>query len=154
MKTNKQIPLNVLLADDDPDDRFFFTKALSEIPIETHLTTVNNGEELMKYFSDNIKNLPDILFLDLSMPRKTGYECLVEMKADKKLENLPAIMYTTSFTRGIDLEANLISTLSKMGAEDYIRKPADFGELKLVIQETLLKIMAKMRLSEKEDLNK
>lgn len=140
--------LNVLLADDDPDDRFFFQKALNEIPLPTHFQTVNNGEELMKYLSENSKNLPDILFLDLSMPRKTGFECLVEMKADKKLEKLPAIMYTTSFTRGIDLESNLISTLSKMGAEDYIRKPADFKELKQIIHETLIKIMEKIRLAD------
>src|SRR6187551_2672130 len=98
MKVEQQnIALNILLADDDIDDRFFFEKALTEIPIATQLKTVGNGEELMEYLEKNPTNLPDILFLDLSMPRKTGFECLIEIREDKLFEKLYVVMFTTSF---------------------------------------------------------
>ncbi len=134
-------PLNILLADDDIDDRFFFDKALKEIKVASNLVTVSNGELLMKYLTERLLQLPDILFLDLSMPRKTGFECLAEIKENDQLKDLPVIIFTTSFTRGIDFEDNLKKTFSKMGAEGYIRKPGDFEELKEVIHQTLLKMM-------------
>ena len=137
------IRVNVLIADDDNDDRFFFAKALQEMPISTNLTVVTNGEELMDYFSVNVKNLPDILFLDLSMPRKTGFECLIEIRANKQLDDMPVVMLSTSFMRGIDYEQNLMDTLIRMGAQHYIRKPSDFEELKTVIQEALTRLVKK-----------
>lgn len=136
-------PLNILLADDDMDDRSFFDKALKEIPIDSNLTTLNNGEQLMEYLSAHAGQLPDVLFLDLSMPRKTGFECLAEIKENEKLKALTVIMFTTSFTRGFDLEENLRGTLMRMGAHDYIRKPAGFQELKEVIQHALISIIKK-----------
>jgi CheY-like chemotaxis protein len=139
------IPLNILLADDDMDDRFFFSKALDEIPVNTKLSTVNNGELLMEYLTNNEDNLPDVLFLDLSMPRKTGFECLAEIKENKKLADITVIMFTTSFTRSMDLEDNLKTTLIRMGAADYIRKPGDFDEYKLIIQEVINSLIEKRK---------
>lgn len=139
MKVNQpNISLHILLADDDMDDRNFFDKALKEIPVPTTLTIVNNGEELMKWLFENENQLPDVLFLDLSMPRKTGFECLAEIKENEKLKELTVIMLTTSFTRGIDLEDNLKTTLIKMGAASYIRKPVQFSELIRAIHEVLI----------------
>ena len=149
-KLNNQ-PLCVLFADDDIDDRIFFENALKEIPIRSRLITVNNGEQLMEYLKYHEADLPDVLFLDLSMPRKTGFECLVEIKENEKLKNLPVIMFTTSFTRGIELEYNLINTLSKMGAQDYLRKPGDYEEYKLVIHQALTRMMEKSNYAENEN---
>jgi CheY-like chemotaxis protein len=149
---NLELPdtvLNILLADDDLDDRFFFDKVLKEIPISTSLKTVNNGEQLMIFLNENLQKLPDVLFLDLSMPRKTGFECLSEIKENINLRHLKVIMFTTSFTRGADLEENLKSTLLKMGARDYIRKPNEYEELKKVIHNALLKIIENVRTVEK-----
>jgi CheY-like chemotaxis protein len=144
MMSNQQgTPLNILLADDDMDDRSFFDKALKEISIDSKLTTVNNGEQLMEYLLAHLGQLPDVLFLDLSMPRKTGFECLSEIKENEKLKALTVIMFTTSFTKGFDLEDNLRNTLIRMGAADYIRKPAGFEELKMVIQQALIKLAVK-----------
>ncbi len=144
MKANQQVaPLNILLADDDMDDRFFFDKALKEIPIASQLITFNNGEQLMEYLTAHAGQLPDILFLDLSMPRKTGFECLSEIKENEKLKGLTVIMLTTSFTRGLDLEDNLSKTLIRMGATDYIRKPVEFNELKQIIHQALKNLAAK-----------
>jgi CheY-like chemotaxis protein len=143
----KETGLNILLADDDTDDKFFFEKALKEIPILTNLITVNNGEELMDYLATNSEYLPDVIFLDLSMPRKTGYECLIEIKEDEKLKNIPVVMFSTSFTHGIDLEQSLMTTRSKMGAQNYIRKPSDFEKLKQVIQDALTELIEKENLT-------
>jgi len=138
--TQQATPLNILLAEDDMDDRFFFDKALKEIPITTELRMVNNGEELMQYLVENPGPIPDVLFLDLSMPRKTGFECLAEIKENEALKELTVIMFTTSFTRGLALEDNLKNTLIRMGATDYIRKPGGFEELKQVIQQALINL--------------
>ena len=149
MKVNLQsAPLNILLADDDMDDRIFFDKALKEIPVSTMLRTVNNGEELMDYLNKNTNQLPDVLFLDLSMPRKTGFECLAEIKENDRLKALPVVMFTTSFTRGVDLEENLKITLARMGALDYIRKPGDFTAYKSVIHQALIKVIEKLSITE------
>lgn len=152
MKVNQpSISLHILLADDDMDDRNFFDKALKEIPVPTTLTIVNNGEELMEWLFKNADRLPDVLFLDLSMPRKTGFECLSEIKENEKLKELTVIMLTTSFTRGIDLEDNLKSTLIKMGAASYIRKPVQFSELIRAIHEVLITLEEKASTGSEEN---
>ncbi|MDP1764331.1 MAG: response regulator [Sediminibacterium sp.] len=143
--SSKQV--NILLADDDIDDRLFFDKALKEIPITTQLTTVHDGEQLMNYLSENSENLPDILFLDLSMPRKTGFECLSEIKHNKKLQALFVVMFSTSYSRDIIYEQSMIDILSKIGAQDYIRKPGDFEQLKKIIHNVLIRVTEEKRLN-------
>jgi CheY-like chemotaxis protein len=137
------ITLHIILADDDIDDRSFFEKALKEIPIPNRLTTVRDGEELMNYLHANSDHLPDVLFLDLSMPRKTGFECLSEIKEDEKLKLLPVIMLSTSFPRDNKYEQNIINMLYTIGAMDYIRKPGDYQILKEVVHTALIKVTLK-----------
>jgi CheY-like chemotaxis protein len=138
-------PLNILLAEDDLDDQIFFKNVLLELPISTNLTTFKDGEQLMKYLIKNSSNVSstDILFLDLSMPHKTGYECLIEIKENTKLKELQVVMFTCSFTNGIDFEQNMINTLTRMGAVGFIRKPGSFEELKNLIETTLYRLMDK-----------
>ncbi len=132
---NKHI--NVLLADDDSDDQFFFNKALKSLPISTHLTTVHDGEQLMNYLAENSEHLPNVLFLDINMPRKNGFECLFEIKHNEKLKDLPVVMFSTSYPRDMNYERDMINTLLNIGAYDYIRKPDDFTQLKKVISNAL-----------------
>jgi len=120
---------NLLLADDDIDDCIFFKEVLEELPVESFLTTVKDGVELMKFL--NTANLPDVLFLDLNMPRKTGHECLSEIKKDQKLKHLPVIIFSTSFDHVV------ANALYDKGAHYYIRKPAEFSKLKKIIHEAL-----------------
>ena len=143
-------PLNILLADDDADDRSFFSKALKEIPVDTNLTTVNDGEELMDYFSKNSDQFPDVLFLDLSMPRKGGFECLTEMKEDSNLKDIPVVMFSTSYTQDFNYELSMIEVLYKIGAQDYIRKPGSIPELKQLIFHSLCKVIKESRLNLQE----
>jgi len=139
--------LNILLAEDDQDDRDFFDKALKEIPIPTHLTTVNEGEKLMEYLYKNSEHLPDVLFLDLNMPRKNGFECLVEIKENEKLKDLPVVMFTISCPRDIKYEEDMINRLLKIGAHDFIRKSDSLVQLKEFIYQVI------KRVAEKESFN-
>lgn len=111
-----QPPSKFLLADDDNDDRFFFRDVLSKVSPSAELTTVGDGEELMKYLFDNSHQLPDVLFLDINMPRKNGKECLIEIRADEKLKHLPIIIYSTS------LPEIIADELFAIGANKYLRK--------------------------------
>lgn len=124
---------NLLLADDDEDDCDFFKEALDEISIKTELTMVHDGVQLMDYLKKNISNLPDVVFLDLNMPRKNGIECLTEIKENEKLKALPIIIFSTS------LDSEIVDNLYKKGASFYIRKPGDFSKLKKVIENALNK---------------
>lgn len=123
--------LNILLADDDQDDRLFFDKALKELPITATLTVVKDGQELMQLLNEETSELPDVLFLDINMPCKTGTECLAEMKLNKKLKDIPVIMFSTSNSQ------EDIKMLFKNGANVYIHKPNDFTKLKEIIYHAL-----------------
>ncbi len=127
-----EAPLKLLLADDDQDDCIFFSEALSELPVSTTLATANDGVELMDLLSARWENLPDIIFLDLNMPRKTGFDCLMEIKGSDKLRNIPVIIFSTSYN------PEIASSLYKNGANYYIRKPSGFPALKKVIHQVLL----------------
>lgn len=123
--------LNILLANDDIDDCVFFRQALDELTIPTNLITVYDGEQLMQELASGIHPLPDILFLDLYMPRKNGSECLSEIKHDLKLKGFPVIMFSTSS------QPDIVAQLYKNGALYFIRKPNEYGQLKEMIQRTL-----------------
>ena len=123
--------LNILLADDDEDDCLFFKEALAEIAATINFTAVHNGEQLMQLLTDETYKLPHILFLDLNMPRKNGFECLTEIKQNKKLKNLPVIIFSTS------LEQEVVNLLYHNGAQFFIRKPSEFAQFKKIIKHTL-----------------
>ncbi|PJJ07004.1 CheY-like chemotaxis protein [Flavobacterium sp. 1] len=127
--------LNILLVDDDIDDIYFFDIALKELPVSAHLTIVNDGEQLMNYLSENLEHLPDILFLDLNMPRKNGFECLEEIRLIEKLKHLPIIIFSTSFEQGV------VNILYKNGAQYFIRKPSDFSQFKKLIHQSLIFVL-------------
>ena len=116
MQTPQVHPLNILLADDDSDDRYFFAEAIKEIPIPIRLNQVVDGEHLMDYLSSNIGNLPSALFLDLNMPRKSGKECLRELKTNQQLKGIPVIIHSTS------CNIDEVDDLYAIGAHYYLHK--------------------------------
>ena len=123
-------PISILLADDDKDDCLLFQDALEELPLQTHLSVVNNGEQLMTYLHKE-KETPTVLFLDLNMPRKSGLECLAEIRRIQKLKNIPVVIFSTS---GSEIAIEKTYTL---GATYFICKPRSYGLLKKAI-ETIL----------------
>jgi CheY-like chemotaxis protein len=122
-------PLNILLADDDEDDRIFFRDALQQVSPDATLSVVENGVELMRRLGRN--SLPDLLFLDLNMPLKNGYECLFEIHSNPRLQRLPVIILSTSSV------AEHINDMLKDLACLYIKKPGTFDELKAHLQHAL-----------------
>ena len=123
--------LYILLADDDEDDRLFFKDAFEEIKIQTKVDFVHDGMQLMDHLMDPETKLPDILFLDLNMPKKTGKECLIEIKKTEHLKNIIIAIYSTSSSEE-DIEDTFIQ-----GANIYIKKPNDFSKLKKVIKDVV-----------------
>jgi len=123
--------LQILLADDDDEDCRFFEEVLKEIPLPTKLDTVKDGVELMEYLRGNVQQLPQVLFLDLNMPLKNGFECLEEIKLNEQFNRLPVIILSTS------RQENIINMLYKIGASRYIRKTESFEKLKKVIYQAL-----------------
>lgn len=124
------ISIDILLADDDEDDCLFFKEALEELPISTKLTTVTDGNQLM-HLLNTTDILPHVLFLDLNMPRKNGYECLSEIQISPSLRELPVIIFSTSFDK------DSVNQLHDYGAHYYIRKPGEFNDLKNVLHKAL-----------------
>ena len=129
--------LDVLLADDDTDDCHFFKEALEELKLAIKLTTVHDGEKLMTWLENRVTEggyppLPNVLFLDLNMPRKNGFECLHEIKSSERLKQLPVIILSTSFEEGV------VNLLYASGAQYFLRKPTDFSLFKKAIQQTVI----------------
>jgi CheY-like chemotaxis protein len=123
--------VQILLADDDEDDRLLFKDAFNELRIKTVVNTVNDGVELMRLLNQKNTTLPHILFLDLNMPRKTGMECLLEIKNTGNLKDIPIAIYSTSASEE-DIEETFVN-----GANVYIKKPSDFGTLKKVLEHVI-----------------
>lgn len=124
---------HIMLADDDEDDCLLFKDALAELHVSTQLTIIHNGEHLMQLLYKTGR-LPDLLFLDLNMPRKNGIACLAEIKCSEVLKNIPVIILSTSF------EQDIVALLYKKGAQHCIRKPNEFSKLKEVIYQAITTI--------------
>lgn len=123
--------MHIILADDDEDDRLFFTDAFDELKINTKVQTYNDGAALMDYLNDEGSILPEILFLDLNMPKKNGIECLQEIKSNPKFSNIAVAIYSTSSSEE-HIEETFVS-----GANIYIKKPSDFNMLKKVLSDVV-----------------
>jgi len=120
-----------MLADDDEDDRLFFKEAFEEVKIKYDISTFNDGEQLMQYLNQHGNPLPDIIFLDLNMPRKSGMECLREIRQDDRLKRISVAIYSTSSSEQ-DIEDTFVA-----GANVYIKKPNDFNMLKKVLSDVV-----------------
>lgn len=130
--------IHLLLAEDDKDDRFFFRKALKQLDHKVSLTMTDDGTQLMNYLTKKNSLLPDVLFLDLNMPCKNGLECLVEIKQQARLKNMPVIIYSTS------VHNDVADILYKNGAHYYVRK-TDIENLVLALDK-ILKLVEKKEL--------
>jgi CheY-like chemotaxis protein len=117
-------PVELLMVEDNPADALIAREALSEVQLENRLNVVPDGVEAMAYLRGENgyaeRKLPDLVLLDLNMPRKDGREVLSEMKHDRTLCKIPVVVLTTSrseedVVRAYDLHANC-----------YIAKPIDF----------------------------
>jgi len=119
---------NIFLADDDADDRMFFEDALNQLPIPIRLTLSNDGLELMRNLETVV---PDVIFLNLNMPRKNGFQCLEEIRNTPSLKDIPIVIFSTT------VNEDAVNKTYQLGANYYIRKPHSF-ELLVKAIETVL----------------
>lgn len=115
------------LADDDPDDTLLFEEIVGDCPLPIRLETASDGKEALMMLQEMEGPLPDVLFLDLNMPRMDGKECLREIRSDILLSNIPVVIYTTSsHQRDID-------DCIALGANGFITKPSDMSDLEKIV---------------------
>jgi len=125
-------PVEILLVEDSPGDVRLTIEALKEAKVHNHLSVAADGAEAMEFLhrkgNHNAKPRPDLILLDLNLPKKDGREVLAEIKADPSLRRIPVVVLTTSrdevdIVRAYDLHANC-----------YITKPVDFKQFIKVVQ--------------------
>ena len=128
--SNPEGPVQILMADDDPDDRLMAKKALKEYRLKNGIRFVEDGQELMDYLHHRGKYAdpatspqPGLILLDLNMPRKDGREALAEIKADPELRRIPVVILTTS-----KAEEDILRSYD-LGVNSYITKPVSFQGL-------------------------
>jgi CheY-like chemotaxis protein len=122
--------ITILMAEDDPDDRFLMKQAFLEIGTDADLRFVEDGEELMdyllrsgKYTDAALSPRPGLIFLDLNMPKKDGRQALLEIKTDPNLERIPIAIWTTSN----EVEDKIRCEIA--GADVFVTKPTGYTEL-------------------------
>jgi CheY-like chemotaxis protein len=125
--------INVLLIEDDPGDVLITREALSTGKVLHHLEVVDDGEAALAYLRQEGQYTgavrPDLIFLDLNLPRVNGHEVLAIVKADERLRHIPVVVLTTSnaeedVLRSYDLHANA-----------YVTKPVDLDAFMSVVRQ-------------------
>ncbi len=119
-------PIEVLLVEDSPGDVRLTEEALKEGKVRNNLNVVMDGVEAMAYLRREGRyasaTRPDIVLLDLNMPKKDGREVLAEMKSDHRLRRIPVVILTTS-----EAEQDILKTYD-LHANCYITKPVDLDQ--------------------------
>jgi CheY-like chemotaxis protein len=123
------IPLShIVLADDDTDHGLLFEKILERVHPSLTLTKILDGQALIQYLT---RNVPDLLFLDLKMPYKDGFECLEDIRNQEKLQHLPIVVYSSSSDL-IDIKKSFLHK-----ADLYMVKPFSAKHLLNALQTVL-----------------
>jgi CheY-like chemotaxis protein len=128
MEILKESAKQVMLAEDDEDDFYFFSMAINEVPYTVVLKRADDGELLLELLNQEV---PDVLFMDMYLPKKNGRECLKEIRSNKKYDTLPIIIYTSM------KELEQIEFCYREGSNLYVLKPTSFNELKEIIEKIL-----------------
>ncbi len=131
MQPNSKLVRNVYLTDDDQDDCMFFWEALHELNDSVKLTIINDGAKLMEKLRVEEPVVPEIIFLDLNMPRKNGLECLTELGAAHRFNNTSIIIFSTNSN------LDIVEESFKCDANFYICKPHSFTLFKKTIEHVL-----------------
>jgi CheY-like chemotaxis protein len=128
-------PITILMAEDDADDRLMVKEAFQESHVANDLFFVGDGQDLLDFLLNQGQYAdpaqfprPDLILLDLNMPRKDGREALQEIKANPHLRHIPVVVLTTS-----QAEEDILRSYN-IGAAGYISKPVTFEALVEIIK--------------------
>ena len=123
--------VSILLVEDDPGDVLLIREALADHKVANYVSTVGDGVEAMQFirgegeYAD--REGPDLVLLDLNLPRKSGAEVLAEIKGDPQLATIPVIVLTTS-----DADEDILRSY-RLHANAYITKPVDFARFREIV---------------------
>ncbi|NBE80929.1 response regulator [Micromonospora rubida] len=126
-------PIEVLLVEDDPGDVLMTQEAFEEHKLRNRLTVVSDGDEALAYlrregqFADAVA--PDLILLDLNLPRRDGREVLEEIKQDEQLCRIPVVVLTTS-----QADEDILRSY-QLHANAYVTKPVDFEQFISVVRQ-------------------
>ena len=124
-------PITVLVADDNPTDIMIMREAFATTKVRMTIHAVSDGVEALEFLRRMGPYAqaprPDLLLLDLNMPRKNGHEVLAEVKSDESLRTIPVVMLTTSQNE------DDIAKAYESNVNCYIRKPVDFDKFTSVV---------------------
>nr|WP_315207419.1 response regulator [uncultured Flavobacterium sp.] len=120
----------IFIAEDDIDEIESLTDIILEISPAIKISVTKNGNELMSLL-ENEKQLPEFIFLDLNMPKKTGFECLTEIRSNEKWKAIKIVILSTSSNQ------EQINELYQMGADLYLQKPNSYNSFKDIISKCL-----------------
>lgn len=124
--------LQVLLVEDNEGDVRLIKEAFSESKIDKHFSVAKDGEDALNYlyargkYTERIK--PDIILLDINLPKKNGFEVLENIKNDPELKKIPVIMLSSSSS-----EDHILKSYD-LNANCYVTKPVDFDEYTLAVK--------------------
>ena len=128
-----QRPIEVLLVEDDPGDVLMTREAFEENKVANRLTVVSDGASAMAYLRKEGEHAdaatPDLVLLDLNLPRMDGREVLAAMKSDPELRRIPVVVLTTS-----EAEEDVLRSYS-LHANAYVTKPVDFQRFISVVRQ-------------------
>jgi CheY-like chemotaxis protein len=131
--TDSGIMIQILLVEDDPGDVLITREAFAENKVRNHLSVVSDGEAAMAYLRREGEFAsaprPDLILLDLNLPRKAGHEVLAEVKSDTELQRIPVVILTTS-----DAEEDILRSYN-LHANAYVTKPVDFDRFLDVVRQ-------------------
>jgi CheY-like chemotaxis protein len=130
---NPNTPVEILLVEDDPGDVLMTTEALGRGKVLARIEVVDNGEDAVRYVRRQSPyeraTSPDLILLDLNLPRLDGREVLANIKDDPSLRHIPVVVLTTS-----DAEEDVLRSYN-LGANAYVTKPVDFEAFAAVVRQ-------------------
>jgi CheY-like chemotaxis protein len=126
-------PIEILLVEDDPGDVLLTREAFADNKVKNNFNVVSDGEEAVDYLYQRGKHAgarrPDLVLLDLNLPRKDGREVLREIKADPELRAIPVVVLTTS-----EAEEDILHSYD-LHANAYVTKPVDFDQFITIVRQ-------------------
>lgn len=115
---------HILLVDDSDDDIFLVREAFRESGVAHRLDAISDGEQALNFLREHIEDRPDVVLLDINMPRFSGFDVLEWVQSDPDLREIPVVMLTTSE------QPEDVRRATEGGARDYFRKPVEFSHLR------------------------
>ena len=123
--------MRIFIADDDVDDLELFQSAIRDIEPGVEIIAANDGYCLLENLHTKTPPLPDIIFLDINMPKFNGFECLQQIRQEPRLKHVPVVVLSTSDRK------NDVDAMWEHGANCYIKKPNTYSAFKHVLKDII-----------------